>query len=240
MRALTTWQPWASLVMTRTPDGGCLKPVENRPRPVPSTLPQWMTCLGCYAEAEPDEVAQDPECPRDCACDNGYTVEPGAGILDSRHVREWVPSSEVEHATLVGSFPFRLGIHAGQQRERVWNAPGAYEALAWATHDEPYEQWMVAATMALMPRGALLGSVLVTGYHHADDCKRLITPPPAKRRRQNLGVRPTFRFCSRWAEPDRYHIEVTDPQLLPEPILMRGYQGWWTLPDEVAEAIAGG
>lgn len=54
-------------------------------------MTEWMACLGCYAEAEPDEVAAGPECPRPCACDNGYTVEPGAGILDSRHVWEWVP-----------------------------------------------------------------------------------------------------------------------------------------------------
>lgn len=49
---------------------------------------EWVVCLGCYATREP----MDPD--RDCACWNGYTAEPGMGILDSEHVMEWRRASE--------------------------------------------------------------------------------------------------------------------------------------------------
>ncbi|QBI19385.1 hypothetical protein ER308_07370 [Egibacter rhizosphaerae] len=72
-------------------------------------------------------------------------------------------------------------------------------------------------------RGVLLGSVKVTGCHHADDCLTETGPNWSE-----------LRYCSRFAEPDAWHWTLADPEPLDEPIPMRGRQGLWRVEVEGA------
>jgi hypothetical protein len=177
-RALTMKQPWASLIMARTPDGGCLKPVENRTWPVPSTLPEWLVCDMCGRRRR--------SLGRPCS---------GACHPD-------------------GPFPFRLGIHAGKDFDQA-----GFDRL-------PLTRAVQNVVVAGFLRGALLGSVLVTGCHDSTDCMKPDGLADAE------GLYHDWRFCSPWANGDDgvWHWTLTDPQPLPEPIPMCGHQRLWTLP----------
>lgn len=216
-RVLTLWQPHASLVMTRTPEGGCLKDVENRPRPVPSTLPQWYRCEDCGH--------------RERALSFEIKLREHHHGVASGGDGGWHPMVPG------GPYPFRLWIHAGKT---VAAYGDAWDTLGEALGCDGYELWHehVASPdyqdgeVPWLHLGRLLGSVLVTGQHHRDESKNP----------RHLGDAPRWceaaddftKLCSPWAVEDQYHITVTDPQPLPEPIPMRGRQGWWRLPADVA------
>lgn len=90
MRALTVWQPWASLVVAG------IKPIENRTWPVPRTLPQWVRCDRCGRRS------------RDGQPERG----PGNGIhYTDACAPEW---GLVGNLITDGPFPFHLAIHAGK------------------------------------------------------------------------------------------------------------------------------
>lgn len=189
-RVLTVKQPWADLVMVDDGAGGCLKPVENRGWPVPSTLPRHSQCETCPERFYTHGIGSHRHCP-------GLPERPGA----------WSMSRDL------GPFPFRLWIHAGKQMDR-----GATEA--W---------WRLFAATGRMRHnfdrlGVLLGSVLVAGCHHADGC---LTHGGDDG--EVVASLVEVEHCSRWAEPDAYHWQFTDPQPLDTPIPMRGRQGLWTL-----------
>lgn len=191
-RALTCWQPWGSLIMAG------IKNVENRPRPVPSTLPQWYRCTGCGHRDR---------------------VMPSGGV----HSHFELPDArEVEYEVVPdGPYPFRLWIHAA----KGWDQDGWLRAWDLIGYDALMEH--------VYPPGALLGSVLVTGCHYADDVA-CWGSELGHLRGEGDDER---EFCSPWAQPDCYHITVTDPQPLPEPIPMRGRQGWWILPDDALASL---
>ena len=65
-RFLTVRQPWASLIMA----GG--KDVENRPKAVPSTLPQWYRCLECGMRTAPGVNLSDSMCEPDAVQDGPF------------------------------------------------------------------------------------------------------------------------------------------------------------------------
>lgn len=163
------------------------KPVENRSWPVPSTLPILFRCNPCGAER----------------------VEPH-GQFNAVH--DCTPQGTFWR---VGVAPFRLGIHAGKQRD------DAAEWLAW-------RERAVATGKNGATYGALLGFVTVTGCHHADECVEVRHP---------LGVgalgTATVRHCSEWAESDCFHWTLADPEPLDAPIPMKGKQRLWRLPDGV-------
>lgn len=106
-----------------------------------------------------------------------------------------------------GWLPPRLWIHASKTLD------GSNHAGQW----DAWQDVMPANDPVL---GALLGSVALTGCHHADECYQWC---------HELGVSDGW-YCSRpWAEPDAYHWTLTDPRPLPEPIPMRGRQRLWTV-----------
>ena len=72
--------------------------------------------------------------------------------------------------------------------------------------------------------GAILGTVQVSGCHHAEDC----ATGKSERR---------ARCCSPWAVRHQFHIELTDPQPLSEPVPCRGMPGLWRLPEDVDKAV---
>jgi hypothetical protein len=72
--------------------------------------------------------------------------------------------------------------------------------------------------------GAILGLATVTGCHHADDCA-------------TDGKSPRERHCSPWAQPGQFHIEMSDPRPLREPVPCRGALGLWRLPADAEKAV---
>ena len=44
-------------------------------------------------------------------------------------------------------------------------------------------------------------------------------------------------WCSPWAMPGQFHIELTSVRPLPNPVPCRGMLGLWWLPEDVAEAV---
>lgn len=57
--------------------------------------------------------------------------------------------------------------------------------------------------------GALLGTVRLAGVHHATECAL---------------------SCSRWAQPGSWHLELSQPRALAEPIPWRGALGLFQVP----------
>lgn len=65
----------------------------------------------------------------------------------------------------------------------------------------------------LEQRGVILGAATLVGLHHARSCDT---------------------SCSPWAQPDQWHLVLTDVVPLVRPIPCRGYQGLWTIPAPIA------
>lgn len=74
-------------------------------------------------------------------------------------------------------------------------------------------------------RGAVLGTVTVVGCHHANDCFKGFKVPWRER------------YCSPWAHLGEFHIELSEPRPLPEPVPCKGKLGLWRLPDDVEKAV---
>lgn len=118
-----------------------------------------------------------------------------------------------------GPFPFRVWIHAGREI-----AEGAGPET-WPVYPVNWHKHPLPKVYAL---GSLLGSVAVTGCHHADECRDV---------EGSLGYRWRETWCSPWAEPDVWHWTLEDPRPLDEPVPMRGRQGLWTLPNDIAVPV---
>ncbi len=172
-----------------------VKDVENRGWPVPSTLPQWERCIECGQRWPDDPEALGDWCEGDTRC---FAKKPD------------------------GPFPFRLGIHAAKRHD-----VNEFRRARFARRRDDNDRGWITGWWANrdLPYGALLGSVLVTGCHHADDCGTEY---------DDVTARILAPFCSPWAEPDAFHWTLTDPQPNAEPIPMKGRQGLWTVPEDVA------
>lgn len=57
-------------------------------------------------------------------------------------------------------------------------------------------------------RGAILGTAILAGLHHASRCRC---------------------ECSRWAQPDQWHLKLTSVVALPRPVAAKGALGLWTV-----------
>lgn len=217
--ALTLWQPWADLIMAGVKD------VENRSWPVPSTLPQWGRCSGCGVRVWPSrwiDKGVDPE--RFPFMWEGVQCRRGCGGMFAAD----------------GPFPFRLWIHAGKDHgTQISGIADAWIALseAWGLDVWEGEVGHPPVTFRLAARaieravrenryGALLGSVEVTGCHHADECRTKDVDADSRSY--------TVAHCSRWAEPDCWHWTLADPQPLGQPVPMRGRQRLWRIPEETS------
>jgi hypothetical protein len=135
----------------------------------------------------------------------GERHPPPPGLL-----ARWIPD---------GPFPFRLGIHAGQEIDK------SASPETWAVY--PVDWGMGRPLPEVYALGALLGFVTVTGCHHADECQRVRVDP------QHRGSRYMER-CSRWAEPDVYHWTLANPEPLDVPFPMKGRLGLWHLDHQPA------
>jgi hypothetical protein len=129
-----------------------------------------------------------------------------AGVKDVENRTKPFPSTV--------TVPARIGIHAGAAMPPNYGGPDTR-------------------------LGALLGFVWVSGCHHADDCYAVGHRPDDAG--CNCGVGPDGHYgyhepgcglepyCSPWAEPDRWHWTVADPEPLDKPVPMKGMLGLWTL-----------
>lgn len=132
--------------------------------------------------------------------------------------------------------PFRLAIHAGKDWDHSW------PARIPSVRDPSRTGVFSTAEDAKELRGVLLGSVEVTGCHHADECGDhpgctcpMTGDPPSWHHDDCAAHDDAVRwYCSPWAEPDSWHWTLRDPQPLAEPIPMRGRQRLWTLPEGAA------
>lgn len=203
-RVVTVWQPWASLEIAG------IKDVENKPGPVPSTLPKWMKCDTCGARD------QNPYRPTWSQC------EPRGADHGWRRAD--------------GPFPFRLWIHAGQSlaREEFGDQLIREEDGTW------YLDGMDDGPDLFLPRGELLGHVTVVNCHDWRDCMEKRGPCDCAGPDVGVGVVHEPRCgepqpCSRWAQRGSWHWVLTHPVALSQPIPMRGMQGLPFLPDDVRD-----
>jgi hypothetical protein len=119
-----------------------------------------------------------------------------------------------------GPFPFPLMIHAAAKPDATepWEAWLRWSDLYTARGDHrPAELILPERT------GVLLGTVEVTGCHHADECERTRQSDPY------VDATREVVYCSRWAQPDTWHWTLADPQPLDTPVPAKGRLGLWTL-----------
>lgn len=188
-------QPWADLIMAGQ------KTVENRSWRVPSTLPQWWRC-GC-----------------------GHRTRFAPEVTNARHVHGDVAAADPMEPD--GPLPFTLGIHAAAKVQWRRGADATRSDLLvawsqWSTRAKPALGYPVTATVPLT--GVLLGTVTVTGCHHADECWEWCDCSPSGTCTHSGG-------CSRWAEPGCWHWTLTDPLPIDVPVPKKGRQGLWTVDD---------
>ena len=118
-----------------------------------------------------------------------------------------------------GPFPFRLGIHASKGEHS-----NEYVAASWGPAGDSVPLKLLDDAMTDPRRGVLLGTVEVTGCHHAHEHWDEDAPFPF------LMDTDQGWQCSSWAEPDVWHWRIDAPVPLEDPIPMPGRLGLWTLP----------
>lgn len=136
-------------------------------------------------------------------------------------------------------------IHGGKDVEnRVRNIAGDYRgpvAIHAGLEDEPlaWVDWRIASVSdrytgrlrneaASEARGAIIGVVNLWAVHQDRDSGNCCPHRPSG----GPGGSP-------WAERDVWHLCLSDPRPLAEPIPYKGALGLRTLPDDVADAIRG-
>lgn len=102
-------------------------------------------------------------------------------------------------------------------------------------HVPPWHDFLGVRDMASRPpewdddrraRGVLLGTVQVSGCHHARDC---YDGSQQERRR---------RHCSPWAVSGQWHIELSEPRPLAKAVPCKGSLATpWRLPEDVEKAV---
>ncbi|GAA3730332.1 hypothetical protein GCM10022239_03660 [Leifsonia bigeumensis] len=132
---------------------------------------------------------------------------------------------------LAGDYRGPIAIHAGKE----WDLRGGRSGLIWDALSDDFG-WPVGAEAArhdprpgfdaIRPLGAIIGVVNLVGVH---------------RTRENGECRPMgLGWCSRWAEPNAWHLRLADPRPLVEPIPYKGALGLRELPADVVERILAG
>lgn len=195
-RVLTVKQPWADLIVAGVKD------VENRTRPFPTTLLRCPRCdnrQGSWREA----IRFD-----------GGDVPPGLGHVPCPWCDDTGPAGDYD------GWPIRVWIHAAKTVDYSEAARAAVVALGRHRYgDQPYAAEVIALYHRIKSRaGKVLGSVEVTGCHHADECRHYVLNGPGQF---------TWQHCSRWANPDVSHWTLANPVPLAEPAPAKGMLGLW-------------
>ena len=105
-----------------------------------------------------------------------------------------------------------------RSRRDPWKTAIGERILVHASksHDsyDDREVMRLAGTDALpvMPHGALVAQAVVLDVHHANQCRNPYSG----------------RYCSKWAQPDQWHIVLDDVEPLPSSVPCRGALGLFT------------
>jgi hypothetical protein len=134
-----------------------------------------------------------------------------------------------------------LWLHAGARSR--WDVDGGSSPLvrgAWdrwlrATYGTtwaglPFDDVTLGRKTTLMPFGAIVALVEVTGCHYAYSPKCCPDIPA-------LGTEVLQGPCSPWAADRQYHIELANVRPLAEPVPCRGALKLWPLPEDVEKAV---
>lgn len=124
---------------------------------------------------------------------------------------------DVENRTrnVAGAYRGTVAIHSGHEIDRKAREP-------YAADNFPER------ISALLPAGAIIGTVELVDVHKDGDCflghRAYDAPTPDAR-------------CSPWALADHYHLVTANPRELATPIPYRGFLGLRDLPDDIAAQI---
>lgn len=130
----------------------------------------------------------------------------------------WGKDVENRSRNIAGAHRGPLAIHAGKTEDEC----GYGDEMIRQATAEYDDGWLLEEH--LEPRGAIIGVVNLWAVHPA----RPGCCP-------NRGGKP---FGSWWAQSDSWHLCVTDPRPLIEPVPCRGALGLWTVPVEVMMRLA--
>ena len=162
-------------------------------------------------------------------------------ILTVRQPWAWAiihGSKDVENRSrnIAGDYRGPVAIHAGltvyeQQDWLISNAVGKIARSGGTVglrnvpsrFDEPDEA-RFHVTERYGYRGCIIGVVDLVDVHHSTTCPIYVEDAP-------------WPLCSRWSQRDSWHLKLTNPRLLPEPIPYRGALGLRELPAEVEQQI---
>ena len=128
---------------------------------------------------------------------------------------------------LAGSYRGLIAIHAALSADLL-----AYSS----DHLAQTANRLNAPSLARMPYGAIIGVVKLKDVHHVTKSVRGDAPVCWD------DHTPTGEQCSPWGESmrDGWHLELSNPRRLAEPIPYRGSLGLRTLPDELAVQVLAG
>lgn len=110
----------------------------------------------------------------------------------------------------------------------AWINAGLPTKLMDVSESGPVREWADVPDQNLLDYGQVIGSAVVVGCHHADDCRQ----PP-------IDGKPE-RFCSVWAMPGYYHWELSNRKYFDDPFPAKGKLGLWNIgPDDMPPKLPG-
>lgn len=126
-------------------------------------------------------------------------------------------TKRVENRTRNTNFRGLVAIHASAKWDRSALQDPRWLRTAAAAGEVISPGWPGLTTVQLLcesglPTGAILGTAVITGSHRADGC------------------------CEPWGNPDVWHWTLDDVRPI-QPVSCKGRLGFWTVPDEIAQAL---
>lgn len=128
-------------------------------------------------------------------------------------------TKRVENRSRNTNYRGLVAIHASAKWDRTALDDSRWLHLAAAASEVVSPEWPGAATVLLLcgsglPTGSILGTAAITGSHRAaEGC------------------------CGPWGNPDCWHWTLDEIRPI-RPVPCKGQLGFWTVPDEIAEAIS--
>lgn len=124
----------------------------------------------------------------------------------------------------------RIAIHAG----KAWYDGAEHDVriVDLSERHTPAPLWPTATAA-----GAVVAVATLAQVHWAGACAAGLVHGQRSVDAEGKSA-PSPSLCSTWAEPQAWHLVLDEVRALPHPVPARGFQGLWTLPDDVASAVA--
>lgn len=124
--------------------------------------------------------------------------------------------------------PCRLWLHTSKKRPTSDRVARAHDLLDLGQEDK---LGLLASSADRL--GVIVGRIVMARCHHADECADYCGHPGSRVGYcEHCGITKDT-YCSRWAEPDRWHLVIAEPEPLDVPVPVRGALGIWRLPEGV-------